>query len=150
MTMKSRRPAKVLVVSAGDRIRLESIARSQSLPAALVRRAQMILCMADGESKSTVARRFRVTRPTVDLWRTRYRERGVSGLHNEPKATRPRTNGDDAIAKLADLRRQIKAFVDHYHQQPLMWITAAESIVAELDRLCRVMYRTPARRLQSR
>jgi transposase len=98
--MKTGRPAKELVVKAEDRIQLQSIARSQSLPAGLVRRAQMILRMADGESNSAVARRFRVSRPTVTMWRTRYRERGVAGLHNELKPGRPRTTGEERIAKL--------------------------------------------------
>jgi hypothetical protein len=40
------RPAAALSISAEDRLQLESIARSQSLPAALARRAQMISCMA--------------------------------------------------------------------------------------------------------
>lgn len=98
--MKTGRPAKELVVNAEDRVQLESIARSQSLPAGLVRRAQMVLRMADGESNSAVARWFRVSRPTVSVWRTRYRERGVAGLHNELKPGRPRSTGDDEIAKL--------------------------------------------------
>jgi putative transposase len=97
--MKTGR-AKELVVAAEDREQLESIARSQSLPAGLVRRAQMILRMADGESGSAVARRFRVSRPTVSIWRTRYRERGIAGLHNELKPGRPRSTGEEQIAKL--------------------------------------------------
>jgi len=63
------RPAVELKVTAEDRMQLESIARSQSLPAALSRRAQIILRLADGESNSAVARRFRTSRPTVSLWR---------------------------------------------------------------------------------
>ena len=98
--MKTGRPAKELVVSAEDRVQLESIARSQSLPAVLVRRAQMILRMADGESNSAVARRFRVSRPTVTLCRTRYRERGMAGLHNELKPGRPRSTSEEQIATL--------------------------------------------------
>jgi len=98
--MKTGRAAKELVVSAEDRVQLESIARSQSLPAELVRRAQMVLRMADGESNSAVARRFRVSRPTVTMWRTRYRERGVAGLHNELKPGRPRTTDEERIAGL--------------------------------------------------
>jgi transposase len=98
--MKIRRPAKELVVRVEDRVQLESIARSQALPAGLARRAQMILRMADGESNSAVARRFRVSRPTVTLWRTRYRERGMAGLHNELKPGRPRSTGEEQIAKL--------------------------------------------------
>ncbi len=89
------RPAKPLVVSADDRVQLESMARSQSLPAALSRRAQMILRMADGEPQTAIAHRYGVSRPTVTLWRTRYRERGIAGLHNELKPGRPRTTSDE-------------------------------------------------------
>jgi transposase len=98
--MKIGRPAKELRVNAADRAQLESIARSQSLPAALARRAQMILRMADGESNSAVARRFRVSRPTVTMWRTRFRERGIAGLHNELKPGRPRSTSEEQIAEL--------------------------------------------------
>src|SRR5208282_2015044 len=79
--MKTGRTAKELVVSADDRVQLESIARSQSLPAGLVRRAQMVLHMASGESNSAIARRF-------------------AGLHNELKPGRPRSTGEEQIAKL--------------------------------------------------
>lgn len=96
------RPAKTLTVNTADRLRLESIARSQSLPAGLVKRAQRVLRMADGESNTDVARRYRVSRPTVTLWRTRYRERGVSGLHNELKPGRPRSTSEEHVAQLID------------------------------------------------
>ncbi len=94
------RPAKALTVNAADRLQLESIARSQSLPAGLVKRAQMVLRMADGESNTHVARRYRVSRPTVTLWRTRYRERGISGLHSELKPGRPRSTSEEQVAEL--------------------------------------------------
>jgi putative transposase len=94
------RRAVPLTVTAEDRIQLESIARSQSLPAALARRAQMILRLADGETNSAVAERYQVSRPTVSLWRKRYAEHGLSGLHNELKPGRPRSTSEDAIAEL--------------------------------------------------
>jgi putative transposase len=94
------RPAKTLNVSAEDRLQLESIARSQSLPAALARRAQMILCMADGESNNSIARRYRTTRVTVSHWRIRFHERGITGLHNEIKPGRPRSTSEEQIAEL--------------------------------------------------
>jgi transposase len=94
------RPAKALTVNAADRLQLESVARSQSLPAGLVKRAQMVLRMADGESNTHVARRYRVSRPTVTLWRTRYRERGISGLHSELKPGRPRSTSEEQVAEL--------------------------------------------------
>lgn len=96
------RPAKALDVSAADRVQLESMARSQSLPAALARRAQMILRMADGESNTAVARRYRYSRPTVTFWRTRFRERGMAGLHNELKSGRPRSTSDEQVALLVN------------------------------------------------
>jgi putative transposase len=96
------RPAKALTVNAEARLQLESIARSQTLPAGLVKRAQMVLRMADGESNTAVARRYRVSRPTVTLWRTRYRERGISGLHSELKPGRPRSTSEEQVAQLID------------------------------------------------
>lgn len=98
--MKIGRPAKDLKMTAADRAQLASIARSQSLPAGLVRRAQMVLRMADGEPNSAVARRFRVSRPTVTMWRTRYRERGIAGLNNALKPGRPRSMDEERIAEL--------------------------------------------------
>jgi len=94
------RPAKTLNVTAEDRLQLESIARSQSLPAALARRAQMILCMAEGESNNSIARRYRTSRVTVSHWRIRFHERGIAGLHNEIKPGRPRSTSEEQIAEL--------------------------------------------------
>ena len=74
--MKVGRPAKELKITKADpdQAQLESIARSQSLPAALSRRA----------------------------WRVRYSERGVAGLHNELKPGRPRSTSDEQIAVLVN------------------------------------------------
>ena len=68
----------------------------------------MILCMADGESNTSIARRYRVSRPTITLWRTRFRERGIAGLHNELKPGRPRSTSEEQIAELINtaLRRR--------------------------------------------
>jgi hypothetical protein len=50
--MQVGRPATELKVTMADRTQLESIARSQSLPASLSRRAQIVLRLADGETNS--------------------------------------------------------------------------------------------------
>ena len=105
---KPGRPAKELIVTAADRAQLESIARSQSLPAALSRRAQMVLALLDGESNSAVARRYRVSRPTVSMWRTRFHDRGIAGLHNELKPGRPRSTSDEQVAGLINTALQSK------------------------------------------
>jgi putative transposase len=49
------------------------------------------MLMADGVSNGEVAQRYVVSRPRVTMWSTRYRERGIAGLHNELKPGRPRT-----------------------------------------------------------
>jgi putative transposase len=100
------RPAKALPVSAEDRSQLESIARTQRLPAALARRAQMILRMDAGETVRAVARRYRYSRQTVTFWRTRLCERGIAGLHNELKPGRPRALKDEQIATLINTALQ--------------------------------------------
>ena len=71
------RPAKPLVVSTQDRAQLEAMARSQALPAALTRRAQMILRMADGESNSAEAQGGSRQRAGSDS--------GESGDHRRPR-----------------------------------------------------------------
>lgn len=96
------RPARVLKVSAEVRAQLESVARSQSSPAALARRAQLVLRLVDGETDSAVARRYKVSRPTISLWRRRFAEDGMTGLHNAWKSGRPRNTSEDAIAQLVD------------------------------------------------
>lgn len=129
------RPAKSLNVSADDRLQLESIARSQSLPAALARRAQMILRMAEGESNSSIARRYRTSRVTVSHWRIRFHKRGIAGLHNEIKAGRPRSTSEEQIAELINtaLRSRPKGRT-HWSGRAL----AAKAIVNALGNSSRV------------
>jgi transposase len=115
------RPAVELMVAAEDRMQLESIARSQSLPAALSRRAQMILRLLDGETNSAVARRYRVARPTVSLWRKRFAEHGIAGLHNELKPGRPRSTGEDEIATLINTALTRKRAARHTGRVAAWW-----------------------------
>ena len=56
--------------------------------------------LADGETNSAVARRYRVSRPSVSLWRKRYADHSIAALHNELKPGRPRSTGEDEIATL--------------------------------------------------
>lgn len=89
-----------------DRLQLESMARSKSLPHGLVQRAQIVLMSADGLGGTEVARRTRTTRPTVSLWRSRFRSRGIAGLHNELKPGRPRSTTEEQVAELINTALQ--------------------------------------------
>lgn len=94
------RSNSAVVVTRAERLQLESIARSRSMPHGLVRRAQIVLGSADGVGSSELARRHRVSRPTVSLWRKRWREGGLAGLHTELRPGRPRTIDDERVAAL--------------------------------------------------
>jgi len=91
-----------------ERARLESIVRSRSLPHGLVNRARIVLLAADGVGGSKIARRCRVSRPTVNQWRRRFRERGFAGLHTKLRPGRPRSLDDERVAELVNTALQSK------------------------------------------
>jgi len=99
--MKKGRPQKFqLSLSAHERENLEQMSASRSLPAGIVRRARGILLSVDGQSNQAIARQLKVSTPSVAYWRKRFSEHGLAGLHDLPKAGRPRTHDDDKIAGL--------------------------------------------------
>ena len=64
--------------------------RSATGPAAAAQRARIVLLAADGEANYAIAVRVGVSRPTVNLWRSRYAEAGIAGLADESRPGRPR------------------------------------------------------------
>jgi transposase len=64
---------------------------------ALAQRARILLRCADGIPNSAVAREFRVTNDTVGKWRSRYLQRGLAGLLDEPRCGAPRQISDDQV-----------------------------------------------------
>jgi len=94
------RPNSDVIVTREERAQLESIARSRSLPHGLVRRARIVLESADGIGASELSRRLGISRPTVSLWRKRWRDAGLAGLHTELRPGRPRRISDEQVAEL--------------------------------------------------
>lgn len=94
------RPNTALTMSQAEQTQLRSIVRSRSLPHAVVRRAQIVLLSAEGLSNRAVARQCRVSAPVVSLWRQRYQQRGLVGLHAELRPGRPRSHSDEEVAGL--------------------------------------------------
>ena len=80
-------------------MQLESIAASRSLPAALVRRAKIILMSEGGLTDRQAAKHLQVTQPTVSMWRRRFRAARIAGLHDE-RPGRPRTHGEERLAQM--------------------------------------------------
>src|SRR6202163_2922878 len=94
------RPNTALTISPSERSQLRSIVRSRSLPHSLVRRAQIVLLSAAGAANREVARRCGVSAPVVSLWRQRYQQSGVAGLHAELRPGRPRSHSDEQVVAL--------------------------------------------------
>jgi putative transposase len=98
--MKTGRPKQLLLLQPGERIQLESISSSRSLPYSLVQRAQIVLMAADGASNTEIAQQLRLSNPTVGIWRQRYLDYGIQGLHDGLKPGRPRSISDERVATL--------------------------------------------------
>jgi putative transposase len=89
-----------LTLSEPERAHLAALAASRTLPYSHVRRAQIILRSAAGETDTAIAERFDVTIQTVGHWRRRFHRYGLAGLSDAPRSGRPRTHDDDQVATL--------------------------------------------------
>lgn len=98
--MRTGRPKAELVLTDDERIQLQSMARSRSLPSSMTLRARIVLACAAGEANSAVARRMDVTGATVGKWRKRFLEKRISGLHDELRPGPPRSIDDERVATL--------------------------------------------------
>jgi len=88
--------AHPLDLSPSERTELEAMSRSRTLAAALARRAQLILALADGTTYAALRARFDISDPTIARWRSRFLQRRVAGLHDRLRSGR----GDRITAAL--------------------------------------------------
>ena len=78
-------------LSDDQRVALESLARSYTLPYWQVIRAQMVLLAAQGLRNDQIAHRLNCRREVVSQWRKRFFEQGMAGLEDRPRRGRPST-----------------------------------------------------------
>jgi len=67
---------------------------------ALALRSRIVMACAQGASNSETADRLRITKQTVGKWRSRFLERRLDGLLDEPRPGAPRQHGDAKIEQL--------------------------------------------------
>ncbi|MGH7411550.1 MAG: IS630 family transposase [Candidatus Methylomirabilis sp.] len=89
-----------VVVPAPHRTLLAQWARTRAGRQDLACRAEIVLAAAKGMNDAGIARRLRITRPTVAKWVRRFRARGPEGLHDEVRSGRPRTVRDQQVAEI--------------------------------------------------
>jgi transposase len=83
--------APPLLLRVGDQEKLIRLVRASSVRAGLAQRARIVLLAAEGVRNAEIAERVGVSRPTVNVWRSRYVDAGLSGLVDVDRPGRPKT-----------------------------------------------------------
>jgi transposase len=91
------RPKLALVVTEDERRELVRLTKRAHVNRVLAFRARLVLACTEAVPNTTVARRHRTSNATVGKWRTRFIERGLDGLYDEPRVGAPRTISDQAV-----------------------------------------------------
>ena len=89
-----------VVLSDGEREVLERWARRPKSSQALALRCRIVLGAADGASSKEIAARLGCSTQTVGRWRGRFAERGIDGLHDEPRPGQPRKISDEDVERV--------------------------------------------------
>jgi transposase len=87
----------VLVVSPEDRAELLRWTKRRKSSHGLARRADIVLRCADGCASRQVAADLRISNNTVGKWRSRFIQRGLAGLLDEPRCGAPRSISDEQV-----------------------------------------------------
>jgi len=98
--MARGKKAVPVVISNADRPVLEAWTRRPTTARRLVERARIVLRAAEGAPNQQIAEEVGITYQTVGKWRKRFAERGVDGLHDEPRPGQPRTIGEDKFDEI--------------------------------------------------
>jgi transposase len=83
--MRTGRPTALLALTEGERETLERWARRPKSAQAIAHRARIILACAEGLNNTQVGRRLHMTMQTVGKWRSRFVQKRLDGLLDEPR-----------------------------------------------------------------
>jgi hypothetical protein len=84
-------------LEADERKELRALTNGTDTPAPVATRARIVLWWTEGRQKKEIAALAGVSRPTVDLWLTRYAADGVAGLLDRPRGAGGREQVPAAI-----------------------------------------------------
>ncbi len=127
--MRTGRPKRLLVLTADERERLQSLAhRARSQPL-LARRARVILASAQGLANQVVAKQLRCSPGMVHKWRSRFLQSRLEGLYDEPRPGAPRTVSDAQVEQVV-----IRTLESTPHAQT-HWSTRGMAAASGLSRM---------------
>ena len=95
--------SRPIIVSDQDRLELERLQRSPTVPAGLMRRARAVLLMADHVPGTEIARQVGYTVVQVSRIRRRFADAGLAGLQDQPRSGRPPTVTERKTARIVAL-----------------------------------------------
>jgi transposase len=90
----------LVVVSDEEREVLARWARRPKTAQALAFRCRVVLGAAEGRSSKEIAAELGCHATTVSRWRVRFSQRGIDGLHDEPRPGKPRSISDDDVERV--------------------------------------------------
>ena len=96
------RPVEALILTAEERGYLERQVRRHRVTRSLSERCRIVLRCADGVQSKQVAAELAICEHTVGKWRRRFLRERIDGLLDEPRAGRPRSISDDAVAAVIE------------------------------------------------
>ena len=94
------RPVPPLSLTDDERETLKQWARRPKTVQSLAQRARIILACAEGNSNTAIAVNLRVTKQTVGKWRTRFLNKRLDGLLDEPRPGTPRGLSDVEVERV--------------------------------------------------
>ena len=113
---------------------LRSRVRSQALRADDVRRARLILMLADGQSFSTIRKTLGCNRSYISCWKSRFLEHGLAGLHSRHRGGRAEKRTPKLEARiLSSTRKQPPDGSTHWSCRKLAeYVGASHMMVARV------------------
>jgi transposase len=117
--MRTGRPTPPVVLTTEERETLEQWARRPTTAQALAQRARIVLACATDKTNGDIALRAGVTRQTVGRWRTRFAQKRLNGLLDEPRPGAPRKIGD------AEVERVVRLTLETTPRDATHWSTRA-------------------------
>ena len=101
--MRLGRPIPPLSLSEEEKETLEQWVRRPKTAQALAQRARIVLRCAEGKTNTDVAAELNLSKPTVGKWRSRFLERRLDGLLDEPRSGAPRRITDAEVERVVTL-----------------------------------------------
>jgi transposase len=90
-----------------EQTKLERLARAQSAPVRLARRARIVQLAAQGQTVPALARHVSVSEKAVRQWLKRFAAAGLEGLEDAPRSGRPPTSRPDETHRVLAKARSL-------------------------------------------